>query len=138
MSLSRQFSVFLLIGGVCTGLHYAVLILFVGLEWLDPIGASALGFCVSAVLNYVLNRRLTFSSSRAHRSAAPRFVGVAASGLMINTALLVLFNGVLEWHYLLAQVMATGATLVWNFILHKIWTFAGAKRQQFHPGEGGV
>lgn len=138
MSLSRQFSVFLFIGAVCTALHYAVLILLVRLEWLAPTWASALGFGVSAVLNYLLNRRLTFSSSRAHRSAAPRFVGVAASGLMINTALLALLNGVLEWHYLLAQVLATGATLMWNFILHKIWTFAGAKRQRLHPEEGGV
>lgn len=134
MSLSRQFSVFLVIGGVCTGLHYVVLIMFVRLDLLDPVWASALGFCISAVLNYLLNKRLTFSSTRIHRSAAPRFAGVALSGLAINTALIALLNGVLGWHYLFAQVIATGATLVWNFVLHNIWTFAGSTSDQLHPG----
>lgn len=138
MSLSRQLSVFLFIGGVCTGLHYVILIAFVRLGLLDPVWASALGFCISAVLNYLLNRRLTFCSTRTHRSAAPRFVGVALSGLVINTGLIALLNGVLGWHYLFAQVIATGATLVWNFVLHKIWTFAGSKNDQLHPGEGSV
>lgn len=138
MSLSRQLSVFLFIGGVCTGGHYIILIACVRLGLLDPVWASALGFCISAAFNYLLNRRLTFGSTRTHSSAAPRFVGVALSGLAINTALIALLNGVLGWHYLFAQVIATGATLVWNFLLHKIWTFAGSKSDRLHPGEESV
>lgn len=138
MSLPRQFSIFLVIGGLCTGLHYAILIALIQLVSVDPVWASAIGFCLSAVLNYLLNRRLTFGSSRAHAVAAPRFAGVATSGLAINTGVLALVNGVMGWHYLVAQLLATGATLVWNFGLHKLWTFADPKGQRFHQGDQGL
>lgn len=134
MSLSRQFLIFLLIGGLSTCLHYAILVLLVRFDWLAPVWASGLGFCIGAVFNYLLNRRLTFSSKRTHRRVAPRFVVVATSGLMLNTVLIALLNGLAGWHYLSAQIFATGATLVWNFVLHKIWTFSGAKSQRLHSG----
>lgn len=60
MSLSRQLSVFLFILSLCAALHYVIFIVLVQLSLLDPVWASALGFCISTAVNYCLNRRHSF------------------------------------------------------------------------------
>ena len=134
MSVPRQFSRFLAIGGACTALHYLILLVSVRSGLSGPVSASAAGFFLSAILNYILNRTVTFSSKRAHIDAAPRFFVVAVSGLAINTAVLGFFNAIVGWHYLVAQIFATCATMVWNFTLHRIWTFSQSKEDTNFPG----
>jgi putative flippase GtrA len=133
MSIGRQFVRFLMVGGACTAFHYLVLIGLVHLGW-AAVPASSLGFSLSAVLNYALNRRLTFRSDAAHRRAVPRFALVALSGLALNAALLGLLHDGLGWHYLLAQVFATVGTLVWNFTLNRVWTFSTLTAGNAPPG----
>ncbi len=130
MKLSRQFLVFVVVGGGCTAFHYFVLVVLVSISAASPALASAIGFSASAILNYAFNRHLTFRSNASHNRAFPKFVGVALSGLGLNTALIVLLNERLGWHYMLAQIVATGVTLVWNFTFHKIWTFSAIKEEQ--------
>jgi len=89
----------------------------------DPVIASSIGFSISALLNYALNKKLTFGSTRRHSAALPRFTAVAFTGLLLNTCLLWLVTAVLEQHYLIAQVIATATTLIWNFWLNRVWTF---------------
>lgn len=115
--------VFAFVGGFSTGLHYALLIaLKIGLD-INATVATSIGYVVSAVFNYWLNRWLTFRSTRAHREALPRFMLTAALGLMINSSIVWVLNGLAGVHYLIAQVFATGATLFWNYGLNKYWTF---------------
>ena len=124
MTIHKQFIRFLLVGGIATALHYAILILLVQTGLARAVVASSIGFAASAVLNYSLNRHVTFRSSRPHAQAAPRFVLVACTGLGINAALLWLLHGPGSQHYLIAQVLATLGTIVWNFALNRLWTFA--------------
>lgn len=127
MNVSRQLFLFLLVGGSCTAFHYLVLIALVSIGRLSPAFASSIGFSLSAILNYAFNRRLTFRSDASHHAAFPKFLGVAISGLGLNASLLLLLNERLGWHYMVAQIIATGMTLVWNFTFHKIWTFGTLK-----------
>lgn len=123
LSVGSSFVCFVVVGGVATALHYAVMVGFV--EWVGalPVVASALGFVVGAVVGYLLNRRFTFASARDHREALPRYVVVAAVGLIINVVALTVLLEVFDWFYLWAQVVATVVALFWNFGANRLWTF---------------
>ncbi len=126
--LHRQFSSFLLVGGLATAVHYC---LFLGLTLLfqvTPVPASLTGFVVGGVVNYVLNRRHTFETDRSHAEAGWRFALVAGTGFCITWALMRQLTGVLHIQALLAQIFTTGVTLVFNFIAHRFWTFRDKRR----------
>jgi len=119
-----QLARFLIVGGIATALQYVILIIGVqALGW-RATWASAGGYALSCILNYWMNHRFTFRSSRPHASAALRFGLVAAGGLAINTAVMWLLVESLRMQYLLSQVAATAAALVWNFSGSALWSFA--------------
>jgi putative flippase GtrA len=118
---------FLLVGAVCTGIQYLLLVM--GVEWLgvDAVLASTLGYLVSAAINYLLNRRYTYASGAPHAVLVWRFVTVLAIGSVLNALFMLLLHGYLHWQYALAQLFATGGALIWNFSAHRHWTFSGSK-----------
>ena len=119
----KQLIRFTLVGGIGTAAHYAVLILLVSGLLIHPVIGSTAGFLVGMVVNYLLNRHFTFASQRSHREAFWRFGTVALAGMIINTAMMTLLTVSLEYHYLLAQVLATILTLSWNFFGSRYWVF---------------
>jgi putative flippase GtrA len=123
VSIERAFSRFVLVGVVATAAQYLLLVALVDLFGSSAILASAISYAASTLLNYVLNRRFTFSSRQAHGIALPRFLFVAATGLGLNTGIMWLLTAGAGLYYLLAQVFATGIVLVWNFVLNNYWTF---------------
>lgn len=120
----ERFARFLLVGVVATAIHFAVLALGVESFGVRAAWASAAGFLISAVANYLLNYRFTFRSQALHTGAALRFACVLAVALALNIALMWLLTEEMGWPYLLAQVLTTLCVLVWNFCAHAAWTFA--------------
>lgn len=112
---------FALVGGTATLLQFLLLALFVELLHTAEVAASAASFALSAGFNYWLNYHFTFSSRKSHAQTLPRFVLVALLGLGVNTASFAALLTVL--HYLAAQVVATGVTLLCNFTLHQYWIY---------------
>jgi putative flippase GtrA len=110
-------------GAIGTLLHYALLIGLVQLARLDAVVASTLGAVAGALTNYVLNHRYTFGSDRAHRHALPRFALIAASGIALNALLMAAVLAVAGPHYLIAQIIATGAVLALGYLANRAWTF---------------
>jgi putative flippase GtrA len=88
------------------------------------VPASAAGFLSSAIVSYLLNYRITFSSSMEHRVALPRFLAVGTVGLGLNSLLVGLLTGPVRLHWLVAQATATTIVLCWNFAANRIWTFS--------------
>lgn len=87
--------------------------------------ANGIGFTISATCNYIFNRWWTF------KSADPQvgqqyftFMIVALVGLAINTSILYLCNKKLKLNFYLSKVIATGITLIWNFLANLLITFA--------------
>jgi len=120
--LGAQFAKFALAGGLGTGLHYLVLIALVSGPGVAPGPAAFAGAAAGACLVYLLNRRYTFDSRQDHRRTLPRFVALAVAGALLNGLLVGLLSGA-GLHFLLAQVVATAAILVLNFIVSKLWIF---------------
>jgi putative flippase GtrA len=85
--------------------------------------ASTLGAVGGALVNYGLNHRFTFASGRSHATALPRFAAIAAVGIAVNGAVMALLLGPFGAHYVVAQVVATGAVLVVGFLANRTWTF---------------
>lgn len=119
----KQFIFFAAIGGVGTAGQYVTLIALKEGGFLDPIPASVVGFTIGAIINYFLNYRFTFNSDKSHKEAMSKFFIVATLGAIINTALMYVGIHLLDLYYLLAQVIATGIVLLWNFTANKLWTF---------------
>jgi putative flippase GtrA len=118
----RSLLSFLAVGGFATAVHYALTSGLVLLAGLPLVPASAIGFAISALANYLLNARLTFRSTQAHRSTAPRFVATAGTGLLINSMLLS-FLTTLGLHAIPAQILTTLGVLIWNYTINGLWTF---------------
>jgi putative flippase GtrA len=114
---------FLLVGVLSTLAH--CLLLAVLVEWaaVGVLPATAAGYVLGAVVNYVLNRRFTFRSERAHGAAVPRFVAVWLAGLLATVLLMALWVQGLGWHWLPAQAVTTGLVLVLNYLGHARFAF---------------
>lgn len=121
-ALAWQFARFGGVGAVGTACHYLVLLALVEGFAVGPVLASTCGAVTGALVNYVLNRRFTFASTRPHREALPRFMAVAVAGFALNAILMaaLLAPGL---HYFAAQLGATAAVLVFNFVVNRAWTF---------------
>jgi putative flippase GtrA len=125
--VQHQFLRFAMVGGIGTLGHYTVLIFLVSGLHIHPVIGSTAGFIVGMVINYLLNRSFTFASTRAHREAFWRFAAVALLGMFINSSAMALFTMALDFHYLVAQVLATLMTLSWNFMGSRNWVFNDRK-----------
>jgi putative flippase GtrA len=114
---------FLLVGGLSTLAHYLLLALLVEWSAVGVLPATAAGYVLGAVVNYLLNRRFTFRSARAHGAAVPRFVAVWLAGLLATVLLMALWVQVLGWHWLPAQAVTTVLVLVLNYFGHARFAF---------------
>jgi putative flippase GtrA len=126
--LPEQFLRFAAVGAVTTAVQYAVLWLGVTTFAAPAALASAAGYALGVVLSYFLNYLVTFRSSRSHVAAAPRYVAVFGIGWCINIGLMALFVHQWGWNIWLAQVLATGLGLIWNFSGSRWWTFRQSSR----------
>jgi putative flippase GtrA len=113
-AFARQFSSFLAIGVATTAVHYAVLIALVEASALSPVWATTAGFLAAVLLSYLLNRRYTFDDLPAFRAGLLKYLATASVGLVLNAGTMAVLT---KWglHYVLAQLIASGVALVWNF-----------------------
>jgi dolichyl-phosphate beta-glucosyltransferase len=111
-------------GAVGTGGHYATLSVAVEHFAARPVTGSVLGAAVGATINYVLNYHVTFASRASHRQTLPKFLAVAALGIVLSGGVVKLLTEQLRMHYLIAQATATILVLASGFVLNKLWTFA--------------
>ncbi len=125
--MSKQFLIFAGIGIIGTSGHYATLILLVQLLYVEPVFATTIGFVVGALINYVLNYRITFNSNKKHRETLTKFLLVAAVGAAVNAVIMSTGISMFEVHYLLIQLFATSMVLVFNFMANKYWTFSDSQ-----------
>lgn len=121
--LARQFVTFAGMGLVGTMAHYSTLLALVEWGGLTSVAGSEIGFVVGALVNYSLNYTFTFRSTASHGVALPKFMTVAAVGFCLNALCMMAGTRWTPLHYLIVQVLATGAVLFWGFAANSLWTF---------------
>jgi putative flippase GtrA len=122
--VAASFRRYLLVGSAVTIFQFLLLALQIdGFGWPAAL-SSGLAFSAAVALNYEFSRRYTFYGRPARLRSLLRFVLVSLFGLTLNVTV---FSSAL-WlgapHYLVAQVIATGAVMIVNFQLYRRWTFA--------------
>jgi len=118
----RHFFRYTAVGVFATATHYLALVL-----WVEALGGAAylgsgIGAVIGAQVAYAGNRWFTFAHQGAITASWPRFQITALLGALLGMAVVAL--GVrLGVHYLLAQVVATGLSLLLTFAINRAWTF---------------
>ena len=87
---------------------------------------NLLGFIVSVLTNYYLNRRWTFRSSGAVSTELPKFFTVSIVAYLVNLGVFTLARHGLHLDDNVSQVIAIACVMPINFILNKLWSFRGA------------
>lgn len=119
----RQFASFAGVGAITTSAHYAVLVILVEIFSANETLASTLGYVVGATISYTLNYRFTFRSGKPHQIAVARFPVIAGVGMALNSRIVFCLVNIFTFHYFVAQIVATGFVLLWNFVGNRFWTF---------------
>ena len=87
--------------------------------------SNAIGFCVAASSNYILNRLWTFQSTNSKVGLEfVEFFGVSLVGLAINTLVLFLLHEKLKWNFYFSKLCAIGTATIWNFFANYFFTFS--------------
>jgi putative flippase GtrA len=113
-----------LVGGVGFVVNVAVYALLVHGAGVDYRAASVAAWLVAVLNNFVLNRHWTFDAGdgRAHHQAA-RFLLVSLLAEAVSLSLLTVFVEVAQLPKVPAQALAVAASMPFNFIGNKLWTF---------------
>lgn len=122
-----RFIKFLAVGGSATAIQYAIFLLLIHQQQ-TPIVATSIGYIISSIFNYLLNYYATFASTAKHQIAIIKFSTVAALGLIINGTIVYGLTKI-HIHYLIAQIAATLAVLLFNYFMHKYWTYKNSHNQ---------
>ena len=87
--------------------------------------SNAIGFCIAATNNYVLNRIWTFKSVNDKIGVEfAEFFGVSIIGLGINTLVLWVLNEKFKFNFYFSKLCAIGTATLWNFVANYCFTFA--------------
>ena len=121
--LYLRLATFGVVGLIGTAAHYLTLVWLVEAVDIDPVTATSAGFLVGALVNYYLNHRYTFQSQKGHFDAGPKFFLIALITGLLNSLLVHIGVGILELHYLIVQIGATGIVFLVNFAINALWTF---------------
>ena len=118
-----QFVRYAAAGAAGTVVQYLLLMALIEAGGVRPVLASTWGAVAGAFLNYLLNYRYTFRSSRPHAVAFVKYFTVTAAGIVLNAIVLAAAMSLLGFAYLPAQVLATAVVLLAAFTTNRAWTF---------------
>jgi putative flippase GtrA len=121
--------------GIAATILYAVLAVVL-VKWerigLTPVQASLAAYAAAAVFSYLAHKSLTFMSSGSHRSEAPRFLLLTATGLAIAYAAPALLTVKLGLPPMIAILVTCLLIPAANLLTLDRWVFA-----QRRPGQQG-
>jgi putative flippase GtrA len=122
-NIVAQFFWYLLVGGSAFLADFLSFIGFLKIG-LGVLSASALGFVVGTLVNYVLSRLLAFAGDRyGYGGEIIRLLIVAGVGLVLTTVLVWTFVELAGLSPLVAKSAAVVIVLAWNFSGRRLFVF---------------
>ncbi len=123
---TKQLVKFCVVGGGASLVNATLLLLLAEGFGVWYLAASVVAYIISAVFNFLMNKRWTFRNNLtgihiAHQGV--KFTIISIIGLGVNTLVIYLATERVGLHYLVSWVIATGFVAGWNFIFNRNWTF---------------
>jgi putative flippase GtrA len=106
-------------------LDISTLFVLHGLLGVNLAVATSIAYVTGLVSNYLVNRRLVFSSEGPHARSAMRY-GLLVLFNYLATIIIVTIATSAGIPYLIGKFVAVGGTLIWNFLAYRHWVFTSA------------
>lgn len=118
-----QFCKFGLVGTLCFGIDYGLMVLLTEFAQVEYFVSSAVSFAVSVAVNYMLSMRYVFQGREGMRKLTELAVFGALSivGLVLNQMIMWIAVEFFHIFYALAKVFATLMVTIYNFISRKMF-----------------
>jgi putative flippase GtrA len=138
LKLIKQFSKFIIVGGINTGIDFLILNILIYITGItagtELFILNCISFSAAVTNSYFMNKRWTFQDKTKTEQEPikfSQFFAVSIVGIVINGLILTgitsyippLFGlSAVLWANI-AKLMATGVSLIWNFIGYKFFVF---------------
>lgn len=134
----RQFVKFCVVGAINTGVDwlffYSGKIILgrfypnLSLQTIRQI-AKGISFVISALSNFIMNRKWTFRSQEKQVvKEGAKFIVVALVGLAINQSVFYYVTGRMLYRDIFGLIIATATATLWNFFINRNWTFRNSEK----------
>ncbi len=121
----KQYFQFITVGGIGVILNLALLFLFTEFIGMYYILSESLAFFIATVNNFILNKVWTFKENLKNDPFKKliQYLGISMIGVTINLSVLFLLVEFFSIWYMIAEIFATAASSVVNYLGNKFWTF---------------
>lgn len=112
---------FAIVGVIAAFVDVGTLVLCKELLHIDVLLSSAISFCVSVTINYILSMSVVFKSKKQREIREfVLFVFLSVGGLFLNQMIVWVGTMYTALHYLIVKVFAMVIVPIYNFVTRKI------------------
>ncbi|WP_066314439.1 GtrA family protein [Bacillus sp. FJAT-29814] len=112
------------IGVIGTAVHLSTLVFLVEVFRLSPIFSSAIGFILTVLISFGLNRKYTFQENTNNSTNLfIKYFLVSILGLLTNSFIMYFTIEIHNLHYIFGQIITIICIPTMNFLLNNYWTF---------------
>lgn len=116
----KQFSVYLIVGGLATIVEWAAFYLLGNLLNIHYLTATALAFVVSTFANWLFGKWMLFKKSQGIFKELLKVYITSIAGLLFNLGIMWLAVEVCCFHKMTSKIIATVIVFFWNFLIRKL------------------
>lgn len=117
-----KFIKYSLVGILCTGIYFLCMFLLVELSGANPVFSAMIAFVIMTICSFYLNKRFTFGGTYSHQKLL-RFTIVAIIVFCMNVGIMFTVVSLLNFHYLIGELVTILVIPFVNFYLNHYWTF---------------
>ena len=120
--LIEQIMKFGVVGVICFGIDYGLMILLTEAAGISYLVSSGLSFSISVIVNYTLSLKFVFETNQENNKIVEVLVFIILSviGLGINQVLMWVCVDKFHIFYMISKVGVTGVVMVYNFVTRKL------------------
>jgi putative flippase GtrA len=112
------------VGLLCFFIDFGLTYLFKEKLKFNKFTANSIGFLVSVIVNFTLNRIWTFQSNTADiETQFMKFISIASFALVINSVIIYLLNVKIRFNFYLSKLIAVFIVMFYNYSMNALFTF---------------
>lgn len=144
LQLMLQIERFTFTGGLGFVIDYGLLIGLTEIAGLNYLWSATISFCVAVIVVYILSVKWVYGAKsltlnkRQKMTQFVIFIVLSAIGLLINNFIIYCGVELMESHYALTKIFASGAVMVFNFITRKILIEGRRQKPEMLPAHGNL